>query len=161
MNVSSTKKVHGGEGSSRSPSPFFDDPFFRRFFGEEFESRFRQPKEFRQEGLGSGVIVTADGYIVTNHHVIAEADDIQVQLPDTRKLKGTVVGTDRQTDLAIIKVEATGLPTLPWGDSSTLQTGEFVLAVGNPFGLNQTVTFDIVSAVDCANVGIVDYEDFI
>lgn len=161
VNVSSTKKVSEGQGFLESPSPFFDDPFFRRFFGEEFERRFRRPREFRQEGMGSGVIVSADGYIVTNNHVVENADEIEVSLPDKRTFKAKVIGTDPKTDVAVIKIEATGLPILPWTDSSRLEVGELVLAVGSPFGLTQTVTMGIISAVGRANMGIVDYEDFI
>ena len=156
VNISSTRKV---EGAQRSP--FFDDPFFRRFFGEEFERRFRQPQERQEEGLGSGVIVRGDGYIVTNNHVVEQADELQVMLGDKSKYPAKLIGTDPKTDLAVIKIEATGLPTLPWGDSHSLQVGEMVLAVGNPFGLNQTVTMGIISAVGRANMGIVDYENFI
>ncbi|RMH33640.1 MAG: DegQ family serine endoprotease [Nitrospirae bacterium] len=146
------------------PFPFFDDPFFRRFFGEEFERRFRRPeapKAPREQGVGSGVIVSSDGYIITNNHVVENADEIRVLLADKRRLTAKVVGTDPKTDLAVIKVDATGLPALPWGDSSKLEVGEIVMAIGNPFGLNQTVTMGIISAVGRANVGIVDYEDFI
>jgi len=156
VNISSTRKV---EGAQRSP--FFDDPFFRRFFGEEFERRFRQPEERLEQGLGSGVIVRGDGYIVTNNHVVEKADELQVMLGDKRKYPAKLIGTDPKTDLAVIKIEATDLPTLPWGDSHSLQVGEMVLAVGNPFGLNQTVTMGIISAVGRANMGIVDYENFI
>lgn len=159
VNISSTRK---SERSSRpAPFPFFDDPFFRRFFGEEFERRFRRPQPRQEQGLGSGVIVSGDGYIVTNHHVVEQADELTVLLGDKRKFSATLIGTDPKTDLAVIKIAADDLPTLRWGDSSTLQVGEVVLAVGNPFGLNQTVTMGIISAVGRANMGIVDYEDFI
>ncbi len=161
VNVSSTTKVREGQGLFEAPSPFFDDPFFRRFFGEEFQRRFREPREFRQEGMGSGVIVSADGYIVTNNHVVENADEIEVSLPDKRQFKAKVIGTDPKTDVAVIKIEATGLPILPWTDSGRLEVGELVLAVGSPFGLTQTVTMGIISAVGRANMGIVDYEDFI
>jgi serine protease Do len=161
VNVSATKKMSDGQGGVESPSPFFDDPFFRRFFGEEFERRFRRPQEFRQEGMGSGVIVSTDGYIVTNNHVVERADEIEVSLPDKRTFKAKVIGTDPKTDVAVIKIEARGLPILPWTDSGRLEVGELVLAVGNPFGLTQTVTMGIISAVGRANMGIVDYEDFI
>jgi serine protease Do len=156
VNVSSTRKA--GKGPS---APFFDDPFFRRFFGEEFDRRFRQPRDFRRQGLGSGVIVSADGHIVTNNHVVEQADEIEVSLADKQKFKAKIVGTDPKSDLAVLKIEASGLPALRWADSTRLEVGEFVLAVGNPFGLDQTVTMGIVSAVGRANVGIVDYEDFI
>ena len=157
VNISATKRT-AVQGQT---NPFFDDPFFRRFFGEEFERRFKQPRERQEQGLGSGVIVSADGYIVTNNHVVEQADDLMVLLGDKRKFPAKLVGTDPKTDLAVIKIEATDLPTLPWGDSTGLQVGELVLAVGNPFGLNQTVTMGIISAVGRANVGIVDYENFI
>ncbi len=163
VNISSTRKVERQQQGN--DNPFFNDPFFRRFFGEEFERRFRQqPRdrpERRQGGMGSGVIVSDDGYIVTNNHVVEHADEIEVLLGDKRKYKAELVGTDPKTDLAVIKIEASQLPVLPWADSGNLQVGEMVMAVGNPFGLNQTVTLGIISAVGRANMGIVDYEDFI
>ena len=159
VNISSIKK--GREGIERFSTPFFDDPFFRRFFGEEFEERVPTPRKRQEQGVGSGVIVTQNGYIVTNNHVVEEADELIVSLPDKRTYKAKVIGTDPNTDVAVIKIETTTLPALPWGDASQLQVGELVLAVGNPFGLNQTVTMGIVSAVGRANMGIVDYEDFI
>ncbi|NGZ97932.1 MAG: hypothetical protein CV089_17725 [Nitrospira sp. WS110] len=159
VNVSSVKKAKQ-EGQSFQ-SPFFDDPFFRRFFGEEFERRIPAPREFQQQGLGSGVIVTSDGYIITNNHVVEGTDELNVSLPDKRTFKAKVIGTDPKTDVAVIKIDALNLPALPWGDASQLEVGEMVLAVGNPFGLSQTVTMGIISAIGRANVGIVDYEDFI
>jgi len=115
----------------------------------------------RQVGQGSGVVVSADGYIITNNHVIADAVAVEVLLADRRQFKGRVVATDPKTDVAVVKIQATGLPTVPWGDSTELTVGDFVLAIGNPMGLNQTVTFGIVSAVGRADVGVADYEDFI
>jgi serine protease Do len=115
----------------------------------------------RQYGQGSGVIVSADGYIITNNHVVADAFDVDVLLADRRQFKGRVVATDPKTDVAVVKIEARRLSPAPWGDSSHLAVGDFVLAIGNPLGLNQTVTFGIVSAVGRADVGIADYEDFI
>jgi len=159
VNISSSRKV--GQSKESQQSPFFNDPFFRRFFGEEFEEKFKQPRQRKEQGLGSGVIVRADGYIVTNNHVVEKADELTVLFSDKRKFPAKLIGTDPKTDLAVIKVEATGLPTLPWGNSGALQVGEMVLAVGNPFGLNQTVTMGIISAVGRANMGIVDYENFI
>jgi serine protease Do len=159
VNVSSVKKTRKEDQSFSSP--FFDDPFFRRFFGEEFERRMPVPREFQQQGLGSGVIVTSDGYIITNNHVVDGADELNVSLPDKRTFKAKVIGTDPKTDVAVIKIDASNLPALPWGDASHLEVGEMVLAVGNPFGLSQTVTMGIISAIGRANVGIVDYEDFI
>jgi serine protease Do len=158
VNISIIVKSQG-----RTPlrSPFFDDPFFRRFFGEEFERRFPPEDSPRQQETGSGVIVSEDGYIITNHHVVEQGDEIQVTLADKRNFPAEIVGSDPKTDVALLKIEADDLPVLQWGDSSELQVGEIVMAVGNPFGLNQTVTMGIVSAVGRANVGIVDYEDFI
>jgi len=159
VNISSVKK--GRPESERFSTPFSDDPFFRRFFGEEFEQRMPAPRERQEQGVGSGVIVTPNGYIVTNNHVVEDADELIVSLPDKRTYKAKVIGTDPKTDVAVVKIEASTLPVMPWGDASQLQVGEMVLAVGNPFGLNQTVTMGIISAVGRANVGIVDYEDFI
>ena len=140
-------------------SPFFSDPFFREFFGRDLP--FRMPQEERKTSLGSGVIVRPDGVIVTNNHVIEHARQIAITTADRRRLKGTLVGTDPVTDIAVIKVEGKGFPTLPWGDSTKATVGEYVIAVGNPFQLNQTVTMGIISATGRSNVGIVDYEDFI
>lgn len=159
VNISTTRVVKSPGGEPLSP--FFNDPFFRDFFGDEFFRRFRIPKERREQSLGSGVIVTQDGYIVTNNHVIEKATEIKVVLSDKREFKGKVVGVDTKTDVAVIKIDAKEPPTIPWGDSDKLQVGEYVLAVGNPFGLTNTVTMGIISAVGRANVGIAEYEDFI
>ncbi len=142
-------------------SPFFTDPFFRQFFGDMFGRQFGIPREYREHSLGSGVILSPDGYIVTNNHVIAKATEIEIMLVDRRQFKATVVGADPQTDVAVLKVEAKELPTVPWGDSTTLRVGATVLAFGNPFGLNFTVTRGIVSAVGRSGLGIEQYEDFI
>jgi serine protease Do len=141
-------------------SPFFSDPFFGDFFGRDLPG-LRLPQEERKTSLGSGVIVGRDGIIVTNNHVIEHARQIAITLSDKRRLKGTLVGTDPVTDIAVVRVETRGLPTVPWGDSTRAQVGEYVLAIGNPFQLNQTVTMGIISATGRSNVGIVDYEDFI
>jgi serine protease Do len=140
-------------------SPFFSDPFFRDFFGRD--SPFRIPLEERKTSLGSGVIIGSDGLIVTNTHVIEHARQIAITTADRRRLQARLVGSDPVTDIAVVKVEARGLPTLPWGDSSRVQVGQYVVAIGNPFQLNQTVTMGIISATGRSNVGIVDYEDFI
>jgi serine protease Do len=158
VNISTTRQGREGGGQHGAP---FDDPFFRRFFGDEFFRRFEAPKERKERSLGSGVIVDASGLIVTNNHVVNKADEIKVMLSDKREFKAKLVGTDSKTDLALLRVEADGLHTIPWGDSDTLEVGEFVLAVGNPFGLNQTVTMGIVSAIGRASMGIAEYEDFI
>ncbi|HEY5647922.1 MAG TPA: DegQ family serine endoprotease [Nitrospiria bacterium] len=156
----STSWESKGEGGGPTV-PFFDDPFFRRFFGDEFFRQFENPRQRRQQSLGSGVIVDPGGLIITNNHVVEKADRIKVLLSDQREFDAEVIGTDPKTDLAVIKIEDGDLPTIPWGDSDSLQVGEYVLAIGNPFGLNQTVTMGIVSAVGRANVGIAEYEDFI
>jgi len=122
---------------------------------------FRELPARRQYGQGSGVIVSSDGYIITNNHVVADALDVEVILADRRQFKGKVVATDPKTDVAVVKIHGTNLPTVPWGDSSNLAVGDFVLAIGNPFGLSRTVTFGIVSAVGRADVGVADFEDFI
>jgi serine protease Do len=158
VNISTTRLVKQG---GPAHSPLMDDPFFRQFFGDEFFRRFQMPRERRENSLGSGVIVDSSGYIVTNNHVVSKADEIKVLLNDKREFIGKVVGTDPKSDLAVIKINAKDLPMVPWGDSDKLEVGEYVLAIGNPFGLNQTVTQGIVSAVGRANVGIADYEDFI
>jgi serine protease Do len=146
-----------GEGSGGTP---FDDPLFRKFFGDEFFRKFEHPKEKKERGLGSGVIVDPNGLIITNNHVVGKADEIRVTLSDKREFKAKLIGTDPKTDVAVVKIEATGLPSVPWADSDKLEVGEFVLAVGNPFGLTQTVTLGIVSALGRA-AGIAEYEDFI
>ena len=124
--------------------PFMDDPFFRQFFGERGEQQ--PPVERRREGLGSGVIVDANGYIITNHHVIDGADQIRVDLGDNRTLAAQVVGSDPPSDLAVLKVEASNLPVLVLGDSDRVRVGDVVLALGNPLGVGQTVTMGIISA---------------
>jgi len=140
-------------------SPFFSDPFFREFFGRDMP--FRMPREERRTSLGSGVLVAADGLIVTNNHVIERAQQVIITTADHRRFKARVLGADPVTDIAVVKIEGTGLPTLSWGDSSRAGVGEYVVAIGNPFRLSQTVTMGIISATGRSNVGIVDYEDFI
>jgi len=156
VNILTTRTVKVG-----GQDPFLDDPFFKRFFGDQFGHQRQQPKEQKSSGLGSGVIVSPDGYIITNSHVVKDADEIKVTLTDKREFVGKVIGSDLKTEIAVVKIDAKGLPIVPWGNSDKLQVGEVVLAVGNPFGLNQTVTMGIVSALGRANVGIADYEDFI
>lgn len=157
VNIYTTKKI------KRQNIPFpFNDPFFRRFFDEEFGDFFGKQREFTQTSLGSGVIVDGvNGYILTNYHVIKGADEIKVKLFDKRVFDGTIIGYDAKTDIAVIKIKADGLRAIKWGDSDKLKVGETVIAIGNPYGLNLTVTSGIVSATGRANVGISDYEDFI
>ena len=136
--------------------PFMDDPLFRRFFGDQFDRESRQTAS-----LGSGVIVGPEGYVLTNNHVIETADEIEVAFAGGRKSPAKVVGTDPETDLAVLKVDTTHLPTIAFGDSKTLSIGDFVLAIGNPFGVGQTVTMGIVSAKGRSRLGISTFEDFI
>jgi len=152
-NISSLQVVR------RPNSPFANDPFFRYFFGDEdaFGSRDR-----RSLSLGSGIVISPDGYVVTNNHGVGEnVREITVALPDKRDIKGKVIGTDPTTDIALLKIPVSGLPVVPWGDSNQLKVGEWVLAIGSPFQLSQTVTAGIVSATGRANMGFAQYEDFI
>ncbi|HKX27243.1 MAG TPA: DegQ family serine endoprotease [Blastocatellia bacterium] len=157
VSIASTKvvKVNGGD---EGMAPFFNDPMFRRFFGPGSQGR---PREQREQGLGSGVIVSPDGYILTNNHVVEGASEIKVYTSDKRELKARIIGTDPKTDIAVVKVEARDLPTLPFADSAQVQVGDLALAIGNPFGIGQTVTMGIISATGRGNLGIEDYEDFI
>jgi len=145
------------------PSDLFNDEFFRRFFGDRFPGRRPSTprNNYRITGQGSGFIISTDGYILTNNHVVGDADVISVKLNDGRELKAKLIGTDPHTDVALIKIPADGLPVLPMGNSDDLEVGEWVLAFGNPFGLSDTVTAGVVSAKGRSNVGIADYEDFI
>ncbi len=126
--------------------PFMNDPFFRHFFGLPDQGTSQEPQQYRESGLGSGVIVSPDGYILTNHHVIDGAEDIEVNLTDGRSFKADVVGSDPPSDLAVLKIKGTDLPTLPFGNSDSVRVGDVVLAVGNPLGIGQTVTSGIISA---------------
>jgi serine protease Do len=141
------------------------DPMLRQFFGGNMGNgrglQPQQPRSHREGGLGSGVIVSSDGYILTNNHVVDGATDVRVTLPDRREFKAKVIGTDAKTDVAVLKIDASNLPVITVGNSSKLQVGDVVLAIGNPYGVGQTVTMGIVSATGRANLGIEDYEDFI
>jgi Do/DeqQ family serine protease len=148
-NIASTQVVR---------SPIASDPFFQFFFRDDDLYRER-----RQQSLGSGVVVSADGYVLTNHHVVGSARaDVRVGLPDKREFRARIVGTDEWTDIAVLKLDVRNLPVLPWGDSSKLRVAEWVLAIGNPFQLNQTVTLGIISATNRRLTGSGgQYEDFI
>ena len=146
---------------ARPASPFANDPFFQYFFGGDPGDMFGYRNRY-ESSLGSGVLVSADGFVVTNNHVVGENNaEVTVAIGDRRELKARIVGVDPWTDLALLKVEGASLPTIRWGDSSKLKVAEWVLAIGNPFSLNQTVTLGIVSALGRAGVGISTYEDFI
>jgi serine protease Do len=159
-NISSTQIVR------RQNSPYYNDPVFQFFFGDRGDLRGRGGAS---TSLGSGVVISPDGYILTNNHVVTGEQrrvslsdlDITVSLSDKREMPAEVVGVDPDTDLALLKVAGRNLPTMPWGDSSRLKVAEWVLAIGNPFQLNQTVTLGIVSATGRHNVGLAQYEDFI
>ena len=156
VNIHSSKVVKQRQGM-----PFFNDPFFRQFFGDQFGQAKPQPQ--KEESLGSGVIVASDGTILTNNHVIDGASEIKVELSDKRDFKAKLIGTDPKTDIAVLKIDATGLPTMPLGDSSKIQVGDVVFAIGDPFGVGETATMGIVSAKG-RQIGIEGphgYEDFI
>jgi serine protease DegS len=151
VNVHTTKLV------THRVHPLLEDPIFRHFFGD----RFTQQRQEIQTSLGSGVMVSTQGYILTNNHVIEGADEIQVLLSDGRKAKATVVGVDTETDLAVLHVSLDRLPSVVIGDSTGLRVGDVALAIGNPYGVGQTVTFGIISATGRDHLGINTYEDFI
>jgi len=153
VNVFTTKEV------KVAPHPFMDDPFFRRFFGDRLESG---PQSRRASSLGSGVLVSPEGYILTNHHVIEAADEIEIALADGRKSKAHVIGSDPETDLAVVKVNMQALPApMTFGHSDKARVGDIVLAIGNPFGVGQTVTMGIISALGRSHLGINTFENFI
>lgn len=158
VNISSSKVV-------RTPNQITEgipmDPFFQQFFGHDFDNGPAVPRERREQSLGSGVIVSPEGYVLTNNHVVEGATDIKVTLSDKRVLKAKIVGTDPKTDVAVLKLEGSGFPAITLGDSSKVQVGDYALAIGDPFGVGQTVTMGIVSAKGRDNLGIEDYEDFI
>ena len=160
VSISSVRRIRAGvqqvPGMPEGFSPFFDDDALERFF------QYRVPRgNFEQRGLGTGVVVTSDGYVLTNNHVVDGADEINVNLSDDRSFPAEVVGTDDKSDLAVLKIKASNLVPAKLGDSDAMEVGEWVLAVGSPFGLVQTVTAGIVSAKGRADMGITDYEDFI
>ncbi len=155
VNIHSSKIVK----QRQNEMPFFNDPFFRQFFGNQFGQG--QPQSQREQSLGSGVIVTSDGTILTNDHVVNGASDIKVQLADRREFQAKVIGTDSRSDIAVLKIEATGLPVLSIGDSTKLQVGDLVFAIGEPYGLGGTATMGIVSAKGRSGLHIENYEDFI
>jgi serine protease Do len=158
VNISSSRVARQETGSMRG-QPM--DPFFRQFFGDEGPGRFNIPKDRVEKSLGSGVIVSPEGYVLTNNHVVEHATEITVTLHDKRELKAQVVGTDPRTDIAVLRIIGTNFPYVTLGDSSKVQVGDVALAIGDPFGVGQTVTMGIVSAMGRGNLGIEEVEDFI
>ena len=156
VNVSSTKVI-----KQKNVPNIFSDPFFRQFFGDQIPPQ-QQPQSQHEESLGSGVIVNPDGYILTKNHVVAGASDVEVFTQSRKKYKAKVIGTDPRTDIAVLKIDATGLPMLSMGDSSKLKVGDLVFAIGDPFGIGETATMGIVSATGRTLGGAIEhYEDFI
>ncbi|MGE3191328.1 MAG: trypsin-like peptidase domain-containing protein, partial [Vicinamibacterales bacterium] len=155
VNISSVQVVR------QRTSPLFSDPFFQQFFGD-MDGAYGLRDRYASS-LGSGVVISPDGYVVTNFHVIGEGRiaEVTVSTADHRTFKATIVGVDPDTDVALLKVDATGLPVIPWGDSTRLRVAEWVMAIGNPYQLNQSVSLGIVSALGRSNVGLTTYEDFI
>lgn len=155
VNISTQKKIK----NQMSGHPMFNDPFFQQFFGDMYN---QVPRERIERSLGSGVIISQDGYIITNNHVIDGADKVIVSLPGSPKeYKAKVIGTDSRTDLAVIKIEQNNLPFIKFADSSLVKVGDLVFAIGNPFGVGETITQGIVSALNKNGIGINDYENFI
>ena len=161
--VSVEQEVSQQQTMFSNPFEEFNDEFFKRFFDQRMPQQRQQPKQQKQirKGQGSGFIITADGFILTNNHVVENADKITVKLSDERELVAKVIGTDPETDVAVIKVDANNLPFVELGDSDQLKVGQWVIAIGNPFGLSHTVTAGIVSAKGRSKIGLTEYEDFI
>jgi serine protease Do len=157
VNIRTSKIV---KPQANQMSPMFSDPMFRQFFGDQF-GQGGKPHAEREQALGSGVIITPDGTILTNNHVIDGATDIKVQLSDKREFLAKLVGADPKSDVAVLKIEGKDLPTLPLGDSSQLNVGDLIFAIGDPFGVGETATMGIVSATGRSRLGIEDYENFI
>ncbi len=157
VNISSSKVVK----QQQMPRGMMDDPFFRQFFGGRMPQQQQQPRSQRETSLGSGVVVSPDGYILTNNHVVEGATEVKVAFFDKHEYPAKIVGTDKFGDIAVLKIDKTGLTALPFADSGHAQVGDVVLAIGNPFGLGQTVTMGIISAMGRAGLGIERFEDFI
>ncbi|MGD1091379.1 MAG: DegQ family serine endoprotease [Bryobacteraceae bacterium] len=161
VNISSSRVVKPETSMRGQQVPQGMDPFFRQFFGDDFQQRFAVPKERVEKALGSGVIVSPEGYVLTNNHVVDHATEVTVTLHDKREMKAKVIGTDARTDIAVLKLEGSNFPYLTLADSSKVEVGDIVLAIGDPFGVGQTVTGGIVSATGRSGLGIEDVEDFI
>jgi serine protease Do len=172
VNISTSKVVKAQRPDAQGEMPDEMPPFFQQFFGQQFGHNGQQfgpdvdprsPRRHseREDSLGSGVVISPDGYILTNNHVIDGATDVRVTFADKRQLKAKIIGTDPKTDIAVLKVDGNDFPAITVGDSSKVQVGDYALAIGDPFGVGQTVTMGIISAMNRGNLGIEDYEDFI
>jgi len=152
----------GSDRGFNDPYGFFDDDFLRKFFGDRMPPQQQAPRKYNEQGQGSGFIISKDAYILTNNHVVGDVDKITVELNDGRKFENAkLIGTDPGSEVALIKIDGSDFPFLPMGDSEKIEIGDWVIAIGNPFGLNETVTVGVISAVGRSNVHIAAYEDFI
>jgi serine protease Do len=162
VHIKVEKTSKPGSHGDLSAEEMFNHPFFEQFFGPQFRQQQPRQQEFRQRGQGSGFIISEKGHILTNNHVVEDADVVRVVLSDNREFVAKIVGTDPQSDVALLKIDdPANLPVLSLGDSNALEVGEWVIAIGNPFGLSQTVTVGVVSATGRSSVGINEYENFI
>jgi serine protease Do len=163
VGVQATKAVRGSSSRdwSTAPASPFEDELFKYFFGPRRYQRERQEPESRQVAQGSGFIISPDGYILTNNHMVGGAETVTVQLADGQKVTAEIVGADPETDVAVVKIDKTDLPYIELANSDTLEVGEWVIAIGNPFGLSHTVTAGIVSATGRSGLRIASYENFI
>jgi serine protease Do len=154
-------KTVATRGPITNPFDWFGDDFLERFFGRRFPEGQEPPREFRQQGAGSGFLIAPDGLILTNHHVVGDADRVTVKLADGQEFTAKTIGSDPPSDIAVIKIEAQGLPVLALGNSDAMEVGDWVIAAGSPLGLTQTITVGVISAKGRSHLGITDFEDFI
>lgn len=161
IQVEKTIRVGGSDQPFNDPFGFFNDELLERFFGNQRNQNSRRLRPFVQTGQGSGFIISRDGYILTNTHVVGDADKIRVKLSNGKEYLAKRIGADSRSEVAVIKIDATDLPTVEMGDTGKVEAGDWVVAIGNPFGLKETVTVGVVSAVGRSGIGIADYEDFI
>jgi serine protease Do len=162
IKVEKSVEVAGGPFGLNDPFGLFNDDLLRKFFGDRMAPPPQRPRKYQEQGQGSGFIISKDGYILTNNHVVGDVDKITVELQDGRKFENAkLIGTDPGSEVALIKIDGDNFPILPMGDSDKIEIGDWVVAIGNPFGLSETVTVGVISAVGRSNVHIAAYEDFI
>jgi len=162
IKVEKSVEVAGGPYGLNDPFGLFNDDLLRKFFGDRMPPQPQNPRKYQEQGQGSGFIISKDGYILTNNHVVGDVDKITVELQDGRKFENAkLIGTDPGSEVALIKIDGDNFPVLPMGDSDKIEIGDWVVAIGNPFGLSETVTVGVISAVGRSNVHIAAYEDFI